>query len=292
MMKMIKLAMSAVAVANGVCTVSWVQDFDTNRAPFLPFLWTTSSKLNSAFSWFSTTSRAQTAPNSAFVAGSSTIKDESLYTPHIFVNSPDDELSFLHYYDLEEQYDGAVLEISVNDGTFVDILDPEIGASFVTGGYTAPIAVSFANPLAGRQTWTGKSETFVPSIVKLGSKVNQQHIRLRFRYGSDYLLSSEGWYVDSMRITTSNCTHSPFDSPELVNDDYEYENINSSADHDDDEHSYSIVDQDRTYDGEAIDSEASQMNVLRESISTSLLRPPTSPTIRKARLVVPPQAKQ
>jgi hypothetical protein len=79
-------------------------------------------------------------------------------------------------------YDGGVLEIKIGGGSFQDIL--AAGGAFVSGGYNATLSSDYANPLAGRQAWSGNSSGFQTSTVNLPASAAGQTMQLRWRCAS------------------------------------------------------------------------------------------------------------
>jgi hypothetical protein len=107
-------------------------------------------------------------------------------------------VSFRNNFNLQDGFDGGVLEVSYDDGlTFQDVL--AVG-TFVLGGYNGTINSCCGNPLAGRQAWTGNSGGFIDSMVSLLEGCIHQII-LRWRMGSDSSVSGEGWRIDNVAIT-------------------------------------------------------------------------------------------
>jgi len=53
-------------------------------------------------------------------------------------------VSFQNNHNLEDTFDGGVLEISINGGPFQDIL--AAGGAFLAGGYNRMISTGFSNP--------------------------------------------------------------------------------------------------------------------------------------------------
>src|ERR1700680_2908369 len=86
--------------------------------------------------------------------------------------------------------------------TFLDITDPLVGGSFVSGGYTGEISGVANNPLAGRMAWCGDSGGYINSVANLGPNVAGQTIKLRFRMGTDEAAARPGWRVDTISITS------------------------------------------------------------------------------------------
>ena len=74
-----------------------------------------------------------------------TVKDDYLLTRPILIPN-DARLSFWHTYQLESGFDGAVVEISTDDGaTFVDL-----GPHITTGSYTGQISTEWGSPIGGQ----------------------------------------------------------------------------------------------------------------------------------------------
>jgi hypothetical protein len=143
---------------------------------------------------------ADTPPNAAFIDDPATISDKQLLSPSIesICDAGAVQVAFRNNFDLQDGFDGGVLEVSYDDGlTFQDVL--AVG-TFVLGGYNGTINSCCGNPLAGRQAWTGNSGGFIDSMVRLPEGCIHQII-LRWRMGSDSSVSGEGWRIDNVAIT-------------------------------------------------------------------------------------------
>lgn len=175
------------------------EDFDrlTSAAP--PPGWTTTNAVGPAPLWVTSglAANADTPPNSAFVNAPGVISDKRLDTPTLRVTGPFPRLSFRQNHSLDSGFDGAVLEVSINGGAFLDVVTA--GGSFVTGGYTGLISAALGSPLAGRLAWTGSSAGYTWTVIDLPGSVGQT-IQLRFRMGSDQSISSVGWWVDTISV--------------------------------------------------------------------------------------------
>ena len=182
------------------------QNFDAATIPLLPSGWTTSG----GALWATTTAQSDTAPNSVFTPNLATMSDSLLVSPPIFVDSDNAQLTFRHDYNTEPNYDGCVLEISVNGGIFTDIVSA--GGSFVTNGYNAVISTCCGNSLGGRSAWSGDSGAFLTTTVRLPPGAAGQNVRLRWWLGSDSSVGATGWYVDSISLSSPNylcCSGAP-----------------------------------------------------------------------------------
>jgi hypothetical protein len=82
---------------------------------------------------------------------------------------------------------------------------PQVGGSFVVGGYNHVLSSGFQNPIEGRMAWGGSSGGYSITAVDLGPNVAGQTIKLRFRMGSDTVGAGGGWYVDGISDYDGPC---------------------------------------------------------------------------------------
>jgi hypothetical protein len=134
------------------------------------------------------------------------VTDSILDTPP-FVNGDNSTiLMFRHSYDLENGLDGAVLEISINGGPFVD---------FVTAGggglYNGTISAGSFSPIAGRAAWTGNSGGYVDTFAHMPFQSGT--MRLRFRLATGCSGASTGWRIDSVSVASNIGCPSPTPTP-------------------------------------------------------------------------------
>ncbi len=203
----------------GKPTVALSQDFEGVVAPAIPAGWTTS--FSGAGSAWATTIAPSDPPSSAAFAGDiDAVSDNLLTSPSLVLNSSDAQLTFRHSYNLEAGagsigFDGGVLEISINHGTFTDILSA--GGSFVDHGYDRTISTRYQNPLVGRAAWSGDSGGFVNTTVNLPALAAGTPIQLRWRLGCDRSRSAIGWYVDTILVFDGYTCCRPLATPLIVN---------------------------------------------------------------------------
>ena len=145
--------------------------------------------------WRLVADRAHSPSHAMFASDAPSRKDDSLFSPPI-VLPPQAVLTFWHTYDLEDGYDGGVLEISTDNGaTYTDL-----GAQIVSGGYDGPISNVYNSPIAGRPAWTGNTlASWYQVAVNLGPYAGQTVI-LRFRLACDFAWGATGWYVDDVQV--------------------------------------------------------------------------------------------
>ncbi|MDG2123582.1 MAG: matrixin family metalloprotease, partial [Verrucomicrobiales bacterium] len=102
----------------------------------LPSGWSQSAT-GSGSAWETSTARADSPSQSAFSAGISNAGEALLFSPPMTIGTSGSTLSFRHYYDLQNRVDGAVLEASLDGGTWFDLLNS--AATVVSGAYNNSI---------------------------------------------------------------------------------------------------------------------------------------------------------
>ncbi|HWM25335.1 MAG TPA: DPP IV N-terminal domain-containing protein [Chthoniobacterales bacterium] len=191
--------------------------------PVLPADWTATQGVNvtAAPFWVTSPITPDTPPNDVFSSAPDNILDNRLDAPPIFASLWDNSVTFRHSYDLEEGFDGAVLEIStptINGGAFTDVTDPAVGGTFgLGGGYNSTISTSTQSPIAGRMAWSGNSGGYVTVILYLGF-IDQNffdNVVLRFRLATDNSGASAGWRVDTFRWHHNEC-NPPLPTPTVA----------------------------------------------------------------------------
>jgi hypothetical protein len=191
----------------GHTVATYSENFDGVTAPALPAGWTTAAS-GPIGNWSTTLVAADTPPNSVASAFTTTTSNNSLTSPVIALPTGPSQLSFRHSYISEFNWDGGVLEISVNGGAFVDILDA--GGRFETGGYTFALmrtADGNTSVLQARAAWTGNSGGFITTIVDLPASAAGQNVQLRFRAAADSAdtVANAHWRIDSLTISAFAC---------------------------------------------------------------------------------------
>ncbi|HTG16575.1 MAG TPA: hypothetical protein VK747_15105, partial [Blastocatellia bacterium] len=187
---------------------TFTENFDGVTAPALPAGWTTAKTppTGNPPLWVTSTTASNTAPNSVFSGGSATPGDNRLDSPVIAIpnapgtgTNPGVRLAFKTNYNTEPDFDGGVLEISINAGAFQDIL--AAGGSFLEGGYNSSIGVT-DSVLTGRQAWTGNSGGFISTTVVLPPASYGQNAQFRWRtaYDTGTNPTGGGLRIDTLSI--------------------------------------------------------------------------------------------
>ncbi len=150
----------SISVSTGNPRIGFSEDFDNQPLPNLPEGWTTSAT-GAQQIWKTTENRFQTPPNSAFSPDPNQVGLNELVSPTIQITSPNAEIEFRNWYELETTflrnrlYDGSVFEIKIGANDWQDI--ETAGGAFLSGGYDGVIDACCQNPLAGRRGWSGRS---------------------------------------------------------------------------------------------------------------------------------------
>ena len=137
--------------------------------------------------------------NDAFINGPDPLGDKRLDSPAFLIQSAAAQLTFRHFNITQTGFDGGVLEISIDGGSFTDIL--AAGGSFVTTPYDSVISSATGSPIAGRMAWTGNSGGYRTTTVNLPAAAAGKMIKLRWRYANDSSVTSAGWRVDTVSVT-------------------------------------------------------------------------------------------
>lgn len=102
-------------------------------------------------------------------------------------------LDFDAWYNIEEDWDFAMVQVSTDGGTTWNSLSsPNTSSSLVEGGYPA-----ISENLPG---YTGSSNGWIHETIDI-SKYAGQKIQLQFRSMSDWGANLEGFYVDNISVT-------------------------------------------------------------------------------------------
>ena len=174
------------------------ENFDGVTAPALPTGWTqTFTGSNTGFVTATTT--ADSAPNSARTPNTATAGGADLESPEFAVTSPNAVLNFRNNYNTEATWDGGVLEIKIGSGAYTDIVTA--GGTWISGGYNSGVRGT-GNPLGTRPAWSGNSNGYITTSVRLPANADGQTVRLKWRMGHDGSVAGNAWNVDSISMVS------------------------------------------------------------------------------------------
>ena len=204
------------ADTSGNTSTGSILSFTTEEEPVMPTSfaddmesgdskWTKSPAGSSPWA-ITATSYARSGGYALFSADEASIKDDSIATYQIdFRGASVATLSFYHTYKMESNYDGCVIEISTNDGgSWTDL-----GSKITTGGYTGTISTQYSSPISGRSAWTGGTLGTMTEVSADLTDYVGNIVLVRFRLACDSSVSSTGWYVDDVSITSSGSVPAP-----------------------------------------------------------------------------------
>ncbi len=194
-----------------VATTNFAENFDEVSPPGLPTGWS-SSDLAGQVNWTTESGTNDTPPNAVYCPDSDFYDEVFLVSPSITLPSGPSQLSFRQSFNLEDQYDGGVLEIKIGSASAFSGIEAA-GGSFVTGGYVEQIqsddlSICQDDPLVNQVAWSGTSDGFMTTMVNLPHAAEGQTIQLRWGCGTDCnnesLLGIGGWWIDSIVMTQTN----------------------------------------------------------------------------------------
>lgn len=148
----------------------------------------------SSVDWQLDNNNPHSGDNAWFGDNIATVSDQYLILPLSIPLEAGSNLRFWHKYDLEDSYDGGVVEISIDNGDNWE----DLGAAMTQNGYNGQLNAS-DNPLAERETFTGDSDGYIETIVDLSAYAAEM-VQIRFRLGTDDFIAANGWFVDDVSI--------------------------------------------------------------------------------------------
>lgn len=174
---------------------------ETVPAASIPATWTIFS--TSSTNWTASNVQSNSSPNAFFAPNPAALTDHRLTTAGTYTlnNSAASysTLSFWHRFNTEDGWDGGVVEISTDGGSSWS----DLGSKMIQNGYNGSLGSGSGNVLAGRQAFTGLTNSFIRTVVNLSSFAGQS-IRIRFRFTTDDNTAPPGggWYVDDIVLYT------------------------------------------------------------------------------------------
>ena len=135
-------------------------------------------------------------------------KDDRLVAGPFVIGSGTTVLEFAHHFNFESNWDGGVLEVALDatGSQWYDVTDPAIGGVFLTGSYNGQIRTTPSSPISGRAAWSSESAGVEQVAVDLSALGGEATVWIRFRLGCDGSASRDGWWIDDIRLeTTETC---------------------------------------------------------------------------------------
>jgi hypothetical protein len=178
-----------------MATTPWTLDFDAGLGNIAPFSIQTVTPLSHR--WF--------GPNGGAPS------DNRLVSPVFTVDgSGSATIQWDHTWSFETNFDGGVIEMSVNGGAWSDV---GVTGGGTTNGYNGTLIAGGTNPLNGRPAWTN-TQNVTQHVTVTRAIAPGSTVRFRFRTGADDNTAGTGWRIDN--IAFSGVVETPF--PTLVSD--------------------------------------------------------------------------
>lgn len=119
--------------------------------------------------------------------------DHSMVTTVDLTSAASATLDFDAWYNIEENWDYAMVQVSTDGGdTWKSLSTPNTNSNLVSDGYPAI--------LANLPGYTGSSNGWIHESIDL-SEYAGQSIQLQFRYMTDWGSNLEGFFVDNIKVT-------------------------------------------------------------------------------------------
>jgi uncharacterized repeat protein (TIGR01451 family) len=185
------LGQVSVPLAVGRTIHVLAENFDAITVPALPSGWS-AARWGNVSAWRTLTALADTAPNAVTAPNPATSSTNELVSPPIGITTLDSYLTFRHTFNTESNFDGGILEISIDDAPFSEWL--VAGGQFIEGAYNG--SVDFF-----QDGWTGSSAGYRTVVARLPSAAAEHTIRLRWRFTSDSSVGAVGWTVDTVTVS-------------------------------------------------------------------------------------------
>ena len=198
----------------GTIGVVSIENFDSTTVGQVPTGYTQSSN-NSAADWQTVASNIGSSPNAVATQNANFSENSAiLVSPTLNEVTESTTIEFDHSYNLRNQINAGVFEISINNGPWVDWITA--GGTFEQNGYndkTSTIVtinhVDYVNPVgANRDAWTGNLGSTVKTIAKFPALSVGQSTRVRWFMGSllhNDASSNQGWFIDNITLRGPVC---------------------------------------------------------------------------------------
>jgi uncharacterized repeat protein (TIGR01451 family) len=103
-------------------------------------------------------------------------------------------LSFSHFINSEDTWDGGVVEVREEGGSWIDA-----ASLFTQNGYTKQIQENPQSAISGRASFTGNSARYIESIIDLSNYADKV-VEVRFRFATDGAQGGAGWFIDDVKL--------------------------------------------------------------------------------------------
>jgi hypothetical protein len=152
----------------------------------------TANSTSPSIKW-STSTTNHSASYSLKASDPSSAVEQTLTSQSSYAINGNTQLSFWQDYNTEASHDGAVVELSTDNGTTWFDAGPYMSQN----GYNSTINTN--SNLTDKRAFSGSSNGFIQTIVNLSS-FEGRSVKFRFRFVTDDTKSGTGWYIDDISI--------------------------------------------------------------------------------------------
>lgn len=163
-----------------------VESFDFNGVDFLPFQWTsTEDPLNKGNDVYYSTKGDEMDNAMIFEADLSGLNEATL--------------SFDHYYQIEENWDFGMVQVSTDDGdTWTSLSNGNTTSNVTDQGYP-----KIKENVPG---FTGSNDSFQNETFDLSEYAGEK-VLISFRYLTDWGSTEKGWYLDNIEVPEAGVSY-------------------------------------------------------------------------------------
>jgi hypothetical protein len=194
------IAASAGLAVSSAALAQYSQNFESTAVGSLPAAWSTATS-GAGSAWAVNNTSAHGGSNSVFTNDVGSASGQTLTLPPFIATGPV-TLDLWRSYTTEANWDGWIVETSVNGSAFANIGT----AAWTLNGYNGTLNAGSANPLQGQQAFTGAAAAWTESTASIPAN-NGDTLAIRIRMGSDGSVASTGVWLDD--VTVSNVTTAP-----------------------------------------------------------------------------------
>ncbi|MCF7918808.1 MAG: immune inhibitor A [Candidatus Cloacimonetes bacterium] len=119
-----------------------------------------------------------------------------LVTPEIHISGDDIILTFSHYYDTENYWDGGNVKISTDGGINWTLITP-------VGGYPEDAASTANAGIPGQACYSADSGGWVTAVFEL-TAYDGEDVFFKFQFGSDGSGVDGGWFIDDVALCSAD----------------------------------------------------------------------------------------
>ena len=154
--------------------------------------------------------------NSWFISNANTTTETHLVLKDALALTDSSELTFNHYFDLEDSYDFGLVEISIDGGDSWISLE----SNFTQNGYNNATKLGYNAFSAASTAIVPNISGFITSKANLSSYAGKVAL-IRFRVLTDINTNKFGWIVDDIGISNTNYALPNFSN--IRNNDYNFD---------------------------------------------------------------------